>query len=643
MPSDALDVDRATVRLRQPRSEEAQALRGSEGEVAESTRVAESLAHLFVDEDTHVDRYRTLSILGRGGMGEVARARDERIGREVALKLMIEPPPQMQREATERFLREARVQALLEHPSIVPVYEIGNDPCGLPFFTMKRIHGCTLFEILAQQQAPAISGKALVTVSRNKLLRAFVTVCEALDYAHSRGVVHRDLKPDNIMLGLYGEVYVLDWGVAKLMRLDQDEVTPDEEPRATQPGEMVGTPGYMSPEQIVNIDNDVDERSDVFALGCILFELLAGRPLFAGPSTGAILQETLSPSRVTPSIADAPPELCALVDRATRFRPVDRNTTARDLARAVESFLDGDRDMALRTKLAEERAEAARGYADSALSQSKSDNEKYRSLAMHEAGQALALAPDNLSARRVILGLFATPPSVLPKEVRAEEADLFAGHLKTILRGSVARVVAWFPLFGFLFLMGVRRIELVVGVAALMVGILAASLMLLKTQRYAPGFRLAIFIAVLCHAVLLSFVFGPLVFVPGFVATTTMLFVAQAPRKYRALALVLGCLTIVGPLVLELSGVLAPSMAVTTDAISLLPRMTSFKEGYALVALLMVSVLGVVTPALLAGKMRDELLTAERDLLFQKWQLAQLLPRDTAPTRLQSTLKRAVP
>jgi hypothetical protein len=107
-------------------------------------------------------------------------------------------------------------------------------------------------------------------------------------------------------------------------------------------------------------------------------------------------------------------------------------------------------------------------------------------------------------------------------------------------------------MFGFLFLMGVRRVELVVGVAALMVGIFAASLMLLKTQRYAPSFRLAIFVAVLCHAVLLSFVFGPLVFVPGFVATTTTLFVAQAPRTYRAPALVLGCLAIVGPLVLEL-------------------------------------------------------------------------------------------
>lgn len=615
-----------TVRLRPVRSEEAKTLRGSEPQgFAAAYLGAESLERTFADEDTHVDRYRTLSLLGRGGMGEVVRSRDERIGREVALKSMIDVPPAARPEATARFLREARVQALLEHPAIVPVYEIGSDMRGLPFFTMKRVHGRTLFEILTRSpddKTPA--------PNRNRLLRAFVTVCETLDYAHSRGVAHRDLKPDNIMLGRYGEVYVLDWGVAKLMKTDDEETGP--ESRATQPGEMVGTPGYMSPEQIVNIDNAVDERSDVFSLGCILFEIVAGRPLFDSPLTPEVLQQTLSPTRAFPVVAAAPPELMALAERATAYRPDDRGITARDLAKQVERFLDGDRDAALRMKLADGHASAARLASERAV-QNAADSEALRSTALHEAGQALALCPEHVAARHVLLRLFATPPAAIPAAVRAEEARLMDGHVRDILRTSVWRFGAWIPLLGFLFLMGIQMPGLVTVTLSLVFGVFFGTLALLKLRAFGPGPRFGLFLAVLVLAGVLTFVFGPLVFVPGFVATTTMLYVAQSPRAHRPLSWALACSAVVVPLILELSGVVPPSTRIDTDAITLLPRMTNFSEGIALVALLAVSVLGIVTPAFLAGRMRDELLLAERNLLFQKWQLAQLLPRDTSPEK----------
>jgi eukaryotic-like serine/threonine-protein kinase len=628
MPPVVTESSQKTVRLRTARSEEARALRGPDAEDPSSSHLVRGpLGQMFAEEDTHVDRYRTVAQLGRGGMGEVSRVRDERIGREIALKSMNQVPPKHLAEATTRFLREARIQALLEHPSIVPVYEIGTDLRGLPFFTMKRVRGRTLLEVMNEHLSKTPAGQ-IPPIDR-RLLRAFVTVCDALEYAHSRGVVHRDLKPDNIMLGRYGEVYVLDWGVAKLLDQSEDEIAEGDQ-RSTEPGEMVGTPGYMSPEQVVNIDNQVDGRADVFSLGCILFELLAGRSLFPAPSIGEVLQETLSPVRMLPAIPHAPPELVRVVDRATRFRLEERYSSPWELAREVERFLDGDRDLELRTKLAAERATQAKRLAERAISDDP-DAERFRAQAMQEAGQALSLVPDQLEARRVILGLFATPPKVLPSEVKKDEETLFARHLKDGLRAQLYRVLAWVPMVPFVFLLGVRMPLLAIGVVALLAIILGGSLLVARRGVTAPTPRLLLFCAILLFGGLLTFAFGPLVFVPGFVAASTMLFVAQTPRRLRVPSIVAGCLTIGLPLALELLGVLPPSMRVGHDELTLLPRLNYFNEGVALITLFGVSLVGIVSPALLAGRMRDELLGAERELLFQRWQLAQLIPRDQSP------------
>jgi len=178
--------------------------------------------------------YELCDLLGRGGMGEVLLAHDVRIGREVAIKRMrnAEPDP----EAEARFLREAKIQARLQHPAIVPVHELGRDAEGRPYFTMKRLAGVTLHELL---------GGPL-----QRLLRALAEVCLAIEFAHEHGVIHRDIKPTNIMLGDFGEVYVLDWGIARV--LDDGSASVSVRDIAayegeTQVGAVMGTPGYMAP------------------------------------------------------------------------------------------------------------------------------------------------------------------------------------------------------------------------------------------------------------------------------------------------------------------------------------------------------------------------------------------------------------
>jgi serine/threonine-protein kinase len=204
-------------------------------------------------------RYHLEKVLGVGGMGEVVSAQDQQLGRSVAIKRMRADNPTP--EATARFLREARIQGRLDHPAVVPVHELKHDEHGQPFFVMKQLTGTTLAAALEKPEAAA---------SRRKHLRAFVDVCLAIEFAHTRGVVHRDLKPSNIMLGDFGEVYVLDWGIARVADeakrretfSDVDSLGGD----GTATGAVLGTAGYMAPEQLRGVA-DLDGRADVYALG----------------------------------------------------------------------------------------------------------------------------------------------------------------------------------------------------------------------------------------------------------------------------------------------------------------------------------------------------------------------------------------
>ena len=392
--------------------------------------------------------------IGRGGMGAVVAAQDLRIGREIAVKRMTAMAPDG--EQVGRFLREARIQARLQHPAIVPIHELGVDDQGRPFFTMKRITGQTLGQCLADGAA------------HNRLLRVFVEVCRAIEFAHARGVVHRDLKPSNIMLGDYGETYVIDWGIARVLAEDRELPAPLSDIAkldggATKSGAVLGTLGYMSPEQIRG--QPATPAADSYALGAILFEVLTGQILHhrGQPAIAATLTAPqVRPSDRHPEIA-IPPELDNLCFEALAELP-ERRPSAHDLAEKVQAYLDGDRDLARRRELATHQLTAARD----ALASGDPDA---RAAAMWRAGRALALDPESEDAAELVGALLLEPPA----EGRMP-ADLTRGldEQERQINRDRSRRVMWaylsvFAVFPVLLAMDVKSWGIVLGFYSLMV------------------------------------------------------------------------------------------------------------------------------------------------------------------------------
>lgn len=311
--------------------------------------------------------------LGRGGMGEVRRVWDRRLRRDVAMKLLrteLVADPSL----IARFSEEAQTTAQLEHPGIVPVHALGKTEDGRPYFTMKKVAGQTLTELIVEVHAWSRDGKWVPTPDGwtfHRLIQAFHRACEAVGFAHARGVIHRDLKPDNIMLGGYGEVLVLDWGLAKVLGeadrppSELEAVQTDRSmagARSTKIGVVAGTPAYMPPEQARG--EPATQTADVYALGAILYEILAGTPPYQGTTADEVLTQVRagpppwlrranrmwSPGRRSTSDGPALPDaLVDLCDRAMSREPAERFADAGELASAVLSFLDGAkvRDQAL--------------------------------------------------------------------------------------------------------------------------------------------------------------------------------------------------------------------------------------------------------------------------------------------------------
>jgi WD40 repeat protein/serine/threonine protein kinase len=312
------------------------------------------------------ERYTIEKEHARGGMGRILIARDNVIGRDVALKELL---PQRQsggsipqqtessRGLTERFLREAKVTGQLEHPNIVSVYEIGKNDDDTLYYTMKFVRGQTLAARLHEIAKDSTLDKKEKLAARLKVLDNFVDVCNAIAYAHNKGVIHRDLKPENVMLGDYGETIVLDWGLARVRgqedtvaqklidstRFMSQSVLQSETDKLTIDGSIVGTPAYMSPEQARGELDEIDEKSDVYALGAVLYQILCGRPPFDGPMAGLIIQQVLhsKPLRMSAVAPEVPPELEALVERAMAKDKTERLASAREFASEVKAFRDG--------------------------------------------------------------------------------------------------------------------------------------------------------------------------------------------------------------------------------------------------------------------------------------------------------------
>jgi serine/threonine-protein kinase len=294
----------------------------------------------------HRERYTLTRLHAQGGIGQVWLARDEALGREVALKEL--RPEQAGNPAIwSRFLEEARITGQLEHPNIVPVHELARTgEGGQPFYTMRFVKGRTASEAIRDYHHRRAGGESGPLEFRS-LLGAFLGICHAVAYAHSRGVIHRDLKPQNVVLGDYGEVIVLDWGLAKLVERLEETLTPavavahEPDRGETVQGQVLGTPAYMSPEQAQGRWDRVDRRTDIYGLGAILYEILAGVPPFEGVGTADVLRKVATEPPATPRsvCATTPPALEAVCLKALRKRPDDRYTSARDLADEVRRYL----------------------------------------------------------------------------------------------------------------------------------------------------------------------------------------------------------------------------------------------------------------------------------------------------------------
>ncbi|HET9480855.1 MAG TPA: serine/threonine-protein kinase [Candidatus Polarisedimenticolia bacterium] len=298
-------------------------------------------------------RYEMIGRIARGGMGTVYRVRDAELDRDVALKVLTVPDPDGSLAA--RLLAEARHLARLEHPNIVPVYDVGRLPDGRVFYAMKLVRGRRLDEVRSEGAA------------RPALLRLFQKICGAVAFAHARGILHRDLKPENIMVGSFGEALVLDWGVAKVMQGGAPELEtlpvmppegaagpgagglrPDDEAvtlghGATAQGAVIGTPAYMAPEQALGQADRLDARTDVYALGAILYFLVAGRPPFAGGSRHEVLRRVVEgrPSRLREVDRSVPRTLASICEKAMAAEPDRRYESAERMADDVDRFLDG--------------------------------------------------------------------------------------------------------------------------------------------------------------------------------------------------------------------------------------------------------------------------------------------------------------
>jgi tetratricopeptide (TPR) repeat protein/tRNA A-37 threonylcarbamoyl transferase component Bud32 len=291
-------------------------------------------------------RYTLTRLHAQGGIGRVWLAHDEDLGRDVALK-ELRPDRGDSPTAAARFLEEAQITGQLEHPGIVPVYELVRPADGRPCYAMRFVGGRTLADAIADYHRRREAGQT-GPLELRELLGAFVGVCNAVAYAHSRGVLHRDLKPANVALGDYGEVLVLDWGLAKVQGT-ADEPTSllpvalggGDGAGRTQQGQVLGTPAYMAPEQARGRPDLVDRRSDVYGLGAILYEVLTGMPPFDGADTPEVLKRVVQEPVVPPRqvVPATPPALEAVCLKALAKEPADRYVSAGELAGDVGRWL----------------------------------------------------------------------------------------------------------------------------------------------------------------------------------------------------------------------------------------------------------------------------------------------------------------
>jgi eukaryotic-like serine/threonine-protein kinase len=308
---------------------------GAGGTIAQITPSLAALAS--APSPLQVTGYEILNELGRGGMGAVFKGRDLKLGRDLAIKVLLETC-QSDEPTLHRFMEEAQIGGQLQHPGVVPVYEVGRLTDQRPYFTMKLVEGRTLTALLKDRKSPADD--------LPRFLKIFEQLCQTLAYVHARGVIHRDLKPLNIMVGAFGEVQVMDWGLAKVVKSGGVHTIRSEgSDSETTTGSVLGTPAYMAPEQACGDVEGLDERCDVFGLGAMLCEILTGGPPYLSQERGELLRQaaranlTNAFERLDACGADA--ELIGLAKACLAPEPAERLRDGRTVAEAMGGYLSG--------------------------------------------------------------------------------------------------------------------------------------------------------------------------------------------------------------------------------------------------------------------------------------------------------------
>lgn len=579
-------------------------------------------------------RYALRDTLGEGGMGTVRLCHDERVGRDVAMKV-VRTDYAGSAQMRDRFIREAKVQGQLEHPSIVPVYDIGEGPNGEAYFTMKRVKGLTLEAVILGLSG----GDAEISArySRRRLLTAFSNVCLAIAYAHSRGVVHRDLKPANIMLGDFGEVTVLDWGLAKipggddLPAMSQRVSMPDLAQSNTRAGTVLGTPGYMPAEQIRGAEL-VDTKADVYALGAILFEIAAFEPMHNSENIDDIFTSTLMGTHGRPSARaphrNVPQELDALCIAATASDPASR-PTARQVHEAIERLLDGSRDTEARQGQAAERAAVAQvALAQSYFELDPAKSSAHRASAMREVTTALALDPSHQGATGTLINLLAVPPKELPPDAMRELDLIEQTELKTRARTLALGHLGWLMIVPLLFLQGVRHAWLLALVVLLGLGLSGANFIVSRRSHVSRPVSIALCCLDYFGVASVSALLGAWLFVP--LLSLAVLSVHILHSRTRG-----------ANHTRMLAGAVAASLVpLAAEWLGALPQVARFEDGtlmlsswLAELSVVPTSVAVVVFNTLVLllafgalARCMDVYSRVERNLFLHAWQLRQLIP-----------------
>jgi serine/threonine-protein kinase len=455
----------------------------------------------------------------------------------------------------------------------VPVYDVTVEEDGAQSFVMKRVRGRTLREIVA-----ALARGEDVGITRHRLLAAFVQLCLAVDNAHARGVVHRDVKPENVMLGDFGEVLLLDWGIARLTAEGESDLAVD--PIAdtaaggiTREGSLLGTLGYMPPEQLRGEHGSLDARADVYALGCVLFELLALAPLHRGTHFADLVASTLGTPDARPSVR-APDRgvstaLDAICVRATASTREERYPSARALAEALDQVLDGDREAAARRAQAATLAEQAR----KSLTDRAGDLEA-RVNAGREAAQAIALDPDNAAARETLLASIATPPEQVPAEVVAEMDRDRVGHERVVLAQGGWTALLIKIILAIVFLTIVRIFSPMVAWGAVVCGFASAFALLLAARAANPTLLATVGIVLMCVENGIFTRWSSPYAISNMVAVATgVVLTINASRRARVPRYLMALSVVLVPGVLELIGVLRPTFLVGPTTATIAPTL----------------------------------------------------------------------